>query len=134
MIWYQEVIQQLNVTELFKECQIIGAKVRAMINETMFLDIYYDPTTKSYSYSLIDLELPYKGDKRIFGWDDYPHEGVEEMKKLKSYPHHFQSRKDDKWTFEESPMRGDIRQDIEVVIRTIVEYLQGAKMKPTDTP
>jgi len=131
MIWYQEVIQRLNVTELFKECQIIGAKVRAMINETMFLDVYYDPTTKSYSYSLIDLELPYKGDKRIFGWDDYPHEGVEEMKKLKSYPHHFQSRRDDKWTFEESPMRGDIRQDIEVVIRTIAEYLQGAKTKPT---
>ena len=54
MIWYQEVIQQLNITELFKECQVIGAKVRAMINETMFLDIYYDPTTKSYSYSLIE--------------------------------------------------------------------------------
>ena len=44
----------------------------------MFLDIFYDPTTKSYSYSLVDLELTYKGDKRIFGWDDYPHEGVEE--------------------------------------------------------
>ena len=53
------------------------------------------------------------------------------MKKLKSYPYHFQSGKDDKWTFEESPMRGNIRQDIEVVIRTIAEYLQGAKTKTT---
>jgi len=134
MIWYQEVVQQLNATGIFKECLIIGAKVRAMISETIFLDIYYDPTTKSYSYGLVDLGLPYKGDKRIFGWDDYPHEGVGEMKKLKSYPHHFQSRKDDKWIFEESPMRGDIMKDIEVVIKTISEYLQSAKTKTTDTP
>jgi hypothetical protein len=44
---------------------VIGAKVRAMISNTLFLDIYYEPTTKSYSYGLIDLELPYKGDKRM---------------------------------------------------------------------
>ena len=131
MIWYRAVMQKLNAMGIFKECWIIGAKVRAMISETMFLDIYYDPTTKSYSYSLVDLELTYRGDKRIFGWDDYPHEGVEEMKKFKSYPHHFQSRKDDKWTFEESPMRGDIMKDIEVVIKTIAEYLQSAKTKNT---
>jgi hypothetical protein len=117
---------------MFKECLLIGAKVRAMINATMFLDVYYDPTTKSYSYGLVDLELTYKGDKRIFGWDDYPHEGVEEMKKLKSYPHHFQSRKDGKWTFEESPMRGDLLNDIEVVIKTVSEYLQSTKTNRGD--
>ena len=127
MIWYREVIQKLNATGIFKECLVIGTKVRATISETMFLDIYYDPTTKSYSYGLVDLELPYKGDKRIFGWDDYPHEGVEKMKKLKSYPHHFQSRKGDKWVFEESPMRGDIIKDIEVVIKTVSEYLRMQK-------
>lgn len=43
---------------------------------------------------VIDLELPYKGDKRIFGWDDYPHEGVEEIK------------------------------DIEIVIKRVSEYLK----------
>ena len=136
MIWYRAVIQKLNATGIFKECLIIGAKVRAMISETMFLDIYYDPTTKtkSYSYGLVDLELTYRGDKRIFGWDDYPHEGVEAMKKHKSYPHHFQSRKNDEWAFEESPMRGDIMKDIEVVIKTISEYLQSAKTKTTTTP
>lgn len=32
MIWYQEVIQKLNATGIFKECLIIGAKVRAMIS------------------------------------------------------------------------------------------------------
>lgn len=86
IIWYQGVITKLNATGLFKDWSVIGSKVRAKISETLFLDIYYDPTTKSYSYGLIDLELLYKGDKRIFGWDDYPHEGVEEMKKLKSIP------------------------------------------------
>ena len=123
MIWYHGVITKLNATGIFKDCSVIGSKVRAKISETLFLDIYYDPTTKSYSYGLIDLELLYTGDKRIFGWDDYPHEGVEEMKKLKSYPHHFQSRKDDKWVFAESPMRGDIMEDIEVVIQAISKYL-----------
>ncbi len=134
MIWYRGVIQKLNATGVFKECIIIGAKVRAMISETLFLDIYYDPTTKSYSYGLIDLELPYKGDKRIFGWDDYPHEGVEELRKLKSYPHHFQFRKNDKWVFEESPMRGDMLKDTEVIIKTISEYLRSTKTKTTSTP
>lgn len=134
MIWYQEVIQKLNATGIFKECLVIGAKVRATISDTMFIDLYYDPTTKSYSYGFVDLELPYKGDKRIFGWDDYPHEGVEEMKKLKSYPHHFQSRKGDKWVFEESTMRGDIIKDIEVVIKTVSEYLCHVKTKTTTIP
>lgn len=104
---------------------VIGAKVRATISETMFLDIFYDPTTKSYSYGLVDLELPYKGDKRISGWDDYPYEGVEEIKKLKSYPHHFQSRKDDKWVFEESPMHGDIMN--RSCYKTLSEYLRTTK-------
>ncbi len=76
---------------------------------------------------MVDLELPYKGDKRIFGWDDYPHEGVEEMKKLKSYPHHFQFRKNDNWVFEESSMRGDVIEDIEVVIKKVSEYLRTTK-------
>ena len=85
MIWYRAVTQKLIASGLFTECTVIGAKIRALITETLFLDIYYDPRTRSYSYGLIDLELPYEGDKRIFGWDDYPHEGVEELKKLKSY-------------------------------------------------
>jgi len=122
MIWYQAVKKQLDASGLFTRCTLIGAKLRALITETLFLDIYYDPATKSYSYGLIDLELPYKGDKRIFGWDDYPHEGVEELKQLKSYPHHFQVRKNGQWVFEESPMRGDITKEIEFVIQTIANY------------
>ena len=56
---------------------------RATISETLFLDIHYDPTTPSYSYALIDLTSPHPGDKRILGWDDYPHEGVETMPIMK---------------------------------------------------
>ena len=57
-----------NATGIFKDCFGIGSKVLAKVSET-------------------------KGDKRIFGWDDYPHGGVEEMKKLKSYPHCLQDCK-----------------------------------------
>lgn len=55
---------------------MIGAKVRAVIDEARSFDIHYDPTTKGYSYALVDLRLPYPDDKQLFGWDDYPHEGV----------------------------------------------------------
>lgn len=78
------------------------------MDENRFSEIYFDPTTKSYSYGLVDLRLPDTGDKRILGWDDYPHDGVEDVSKLKSYPHHLQRRKDEEWTFEESPMKGDV--------------------------
>ncbi|MBN1761897.1 MAG: hypothetical protein JW878_02290 [Methanomicrobia archaeon] len=126
MIWHRGVIQKLTASGLFYECFVIGAKIRAPINDTLFLDIYYDPTTKSYSYGLVDSELPYKGDKRILGWDDYPHEGIKEMKALKSYPHHFQFRKNEKWVFDDSPLRGDIMKDIEVVIKAVSEYLRSS--------
>jgi len=88
----------------FQGHHFVGAKLRAVIDENRFLEIYFDPTTKSKSYGLVDLKPPYTGDKRILGWDDYPHEGVKEIRELKSYPHHFQRRKDEEWTFEESPM------------------------------
>jgi hypothetical protein len=87
--------------------------------------IHYDPTTKSYSYAFIDLGLSYPGDKRLFGWDDYPHEGVVEIERLKSYPHHFQRRAESgSWTFEASPMQGDIEHEIDIVITVLRGYLQ----------
>ena len=104
---------------------LVGAKVRASLNEARFVDIYFDPTTQSYSYALIDLSLPYPGDKRVFGWDDYPHEAVFEIQQLESYPHHFQRRAEDgSWTFEASPMRGDLKRDIDTVIAAVKVYLQ----------
>ncbi len=106
---------------------MVGAKVRAMISDTVFLEIYYDPTTKSYSYGLVDLKLPHKGDKRVFGWDDYPHEGVEEITSLKTHPHHFQHREGDKWIFKESPMHGNITKEIDIVLKTVLEYLKDKK-------
>lgn len=88
-VWYKDVIDKLLTSGLFSEVSLIGAKVRASIDETLFLDVHHDPTTQSYSYALIDLQLPSPGDKRLLGWDDYPHEGVAELEDLKSYPHHF---------------------------------------------
>lgn len=107
MFWYRAVIEKLRQAGIFEEVRIVGARMRARIDETTFLDLYYDPTTQSYSYALIDLTLSYPGDKRVFGWDDYPHEGVKEIENLESYPHHFQRRGEDgTWLFEESRMRG----------------------------
>jgi hypothetical protein len=50
-----------------------GGKVRAFLTLTRFLDVHFDPTTNSYSYALVDLTISLPGDKRQFGWDDYPH-------------------------------------------------------------
>lgn len=72
MAWYAEAKQKLEGSGLFSEVVVMGAKVRAYVSENLFLEIYYDPTTKSYSYGLVDLSLPSRGDKRVFGWDDYP--------------------------------------------------------------
>jgi len=125
MLWHKVALRRLEASGLFGEVGLVGAKVRAVIDEARFLDIHYDPTTESYSYALIDLGLPYAGDKRLFGWDDYPHEGVIEIEKLKSYPHHFQSRaQDGSWIFEASPMRGDIEHEMDTVIAVVRAYLQ----------
>jgi intein-encoded DNA endonuclease-like protein len=69
------------------------------------------------------LKLPYKGDKRVFGWDDYPHGGVKGIEGLKSYPHHFQRRREDgKWLFEGSEMRGDVEREVEAVIVDVTAF------------
>ena len=70
--------------------------------------------------------LPQPGDKRLLGWDDYPHEGVTEIARLESYPHHFHRRAEDgSWIFEASPMRGDIEGEIAAVIAAVKEHLQA---------
>ena len=115
----------MRASGLFSEVNLVGAKIRASVDETRFLDIHFDPTTLSYSYALIDLGLPYPGDKRLLGWDDYPHEGVVEIQQLESYPHHFQKRTDDgSWIFEVSPMRGNVESEIDTVIAVVRAYLR----------
>ena len=125
MVWYKGIIEKLRASGLFSEVNLVGAKIRASVDETRFLDIHFDPTTLSYSYALIDLGLPYPGDKRLLGWDDYPHEGVVEIQQLESYPHHFQKRTDDgSWIFEVSPMRGNVESEIDTVIAVVRAYLR----------
>ncbi|MGC8838819.1 MAG: toxin-antitoxin system TumE family protein [Anaerolineae bacterium] len=86
--WYKPIIGKLVESGLSVEVTLIGAKVQASLDEVRFLDIHYDPMSRSYSYAVTDLTLPYGGDKRVFGWDDYPHEGVPETEALSTYPHH----------------------------------------------
>jgi hypothetical protein len=123
-MWYVTVKAKLERSRLFQRVEIIGAKVRAQITADLFLDIYYDPTSRGYSYALIDMSLSEPGDKRLFGWDDYPHEHVPEIRRLASYPHHFQRRQGSTWVFEESPMRGDVEREISLVIQYIRAYLR----------
>ncbi len=124
MVWHRHVLRLLRESGLFAEVILIGAKVRAYLSETMFLDVHFDPTTRSYSYALIDLTSPYPGDKRILGWDDYPHEGVEAIRQLRSYPHHFQrGGAGGQWLFEESEMCGHVEQEVELVLERIKMYL-----------
>jgi len=126
MVWYKAVIRKLRASGLFEDVILVGAKIRASHDETRFLDIHFDPTTGSYSYALIDLALPYPGDRRILGWDDYPHENVSEIRQLESYPHHFQRRAaDGSWIFEPSPTRGEIEHDMDTVLAVVRDYLQA---------
>ena len=122
--WYQQVRIRLESSGIFVRIEVIGAKVRAFTREELYVDIYYDPTTSSYSYALIDQTLPGPGDKRVFGWDDYPHENVPEIKRMKSYPHHFQRRSQGRWIFEESSMRGDVEREMDFVIKAVKDHLR----------
>ena len=132
MAWHQTVILKLRASGLFQEVRVVGAKVRASMSVASFVDIHFDPTTSSYSYALIDLTLPYPGDKRVLGWDDYPHEGVAELEGLPTFPHHFQRRDAaGRWLFEPSQMRGQVGAEIDVVIATVREYLQTRLSHPS---
>lgn len=102
-VWYKALIEKLQASGLFDEVTLLGAKVRASLDDTRFLDIHFDPMAHSYSYALIDPRLPYPGDKRVFDWDDYPHPDVLEIQDLECYPHHFQKRAEEgSWIFEPS--------------------------------
>ena len=126
-LWHIRVVKRLEDSRIFQQVVLAGAKVRGIVKESLFLEVYYYPITKSYSYALVDLTLPEKGDKRVFGWDDYPHEGVQDIRSLSSFPHHFQRRRKGGWIFEESPMTGNIEKDIEIVLGTLREYLKEEK-------
>lgn len=119
-VWHASIVRILRVSGLFSDVQLVGGKVRAFLNQTRFLDIHFDPITDSYSYAVIDLTLSYAGDKRLFGWDDFPHPDYAALASLKSYPHHFQERlADGTWQFSESTFRGDVENEVHNVIETI---------------
>jgi len=122
-IWHASIVRTLRESGLFSSVQLAGGKVRAFLSQTRFLDIHFDPTTNSYSYALIDLTLPYAGDKRLFGWDDYPHQDYAALQSLKSYPHHFQERlPNGEWKFSESTFRGDVENEIREVVEVVRQH------------
>ena len=127
-IWHASIVRILRESGLFFDVQLAGGKVRAFLSQTRFLDIHFDPTTNSYSYALIDLTLPYVGDKRLFGWDDFPHPHYAALTSLKSYPHHFQDRfPSGEWQFSESTFRGNVEKEIHEVIETIRQRTSGER-------
>ena len=126
-MWHRQVIATLEGSGIFSEVRVVGGKVRATIDVNRFLDIHYDPTSGSYSYACIDLRLPHAGDKRLFGWDDYPHEGIVELQELASYPHHFQFRREQGWIFEDSPMSGDVAVEMRIVVERVRAFLAEGK-------
>lgn len=65
MVWYKGIIEKLRASGLFSEVSPLGAKLRASLDETRFLDIHFDPTIRSYSCALIDLGLPFPGPSRL---------------------------------------------------------------------
>ncbi len=124
MAWHTAVLAQLRASRLFTSVQITGGKVRASLSPTRFLDVHFDPVSRSYSYALIDVTLPYAGDKRLFGWDDFPHPGIEMLAALPTHPHHFQIRQPDgQWQFSASPFRGQIEQEMSIVLDYLRQYL-----------
>ncbi|MDI6794652.1 MAG: hypothetical protein QME81_17585 [bacterium] len=51
MAWYKSVRRRLEKAGVFAEVKILEAKVRAVVNETIFLDIHYDPATMGKFFS-----------------------------------------------------------------------------------
>ncbi|HQV94940.1 MAG TPA: DUF6516 family protein [Anaerolineales bacterium] len=128
-VWHASVVRMLRQSGLFTDVQLVGGKVRASLSATRFLDVHFDPTTNSYSYALIDLTLAHAGDKRLFGWDDFPHPDYDPLIRLKSYPHHYQERlPDGTWQFIESSFRGDVENEIEEVIETIRRKVSSVEL------
>ena len=127
MAWYNQVIRQLRTSGLFSDVRLVGAKVRATVDDKRFLDVHFDPTTSSYSYALIDSSLSVPGDKRLFGWDDCPHPSEGALTELASYPHHFQARTaDGQWRFEVSSFVGNVDEEIPAVLIFLHRYLKPA--------
>jgi hypothetical protein len=123
--WHASVIRQLQANKLFASVQLTGGKVRALLTDTLFLDIHFDPTTNSYSYAVIDMTLPYPGDKRLFGWDDFPHPDAAGLTNLSSHPHHFQERlPDGTWKFSASFFQGNVEGDVDKVVKVIRQRLR----------
>jgi len=60
----------------------------------------------------------------LLEWRAIRHEGIESIRQLRSYPHHFQRRDEQgRWVFEESAMQGDVERDIEQVLEVLRAFL-----------
>lgn len=74
-----------------------------------FLDIYFNGTTRKYSYTLS------QGEQRILGWDNAPHHPS-----YPNFPHHFHQADG---SIVSSDLNGDPDHDLEIVRVAIEKFL-----------
>ena len=53
---------------------------------------------------------------------------IDIIRNLNNYPHHFQKRVGNEWEFEESPMRGRVAEEIDIVIEVVKKYLKSSRI------
>lgn len=89
-------------------------KIRATITDVLTLQIRYlqDGGFVRYSYQLFST-------KPVLRWDNAPH-----FPDLPGFPHHFH---DDESNRRSSPLRGDLLDDMPIVLREIEEYVRASR-------
>jgi hypothetical protein len=87
----------------------LATKQRVVLEGGYLLDLYFNETLGKYSYTLV------QGARRIIGWDNASHHPG-----LANFPHHFH-RQDG--VVVSSPLTGNPKQDIELVVADLNEFL-----------
>jgi len=105
-----EIAKKLLESPIVLRAEFLGTKVRALLPNEYFLDVYYNVTLGKYSYTII------KHDQRIIGWDNADHH-----KYLKSHPHHFHNITG---KITKSPMKGDPIKDLGIVLKEVKKFLK----------
>ncbi|RZN40067.1 MAG: hypothetical protein EF813_03685 [Methanosarcinales archaeon] len=91
----------------------LRTKIRIVLKEDYFMDMYYNKTLGKYTYTRA------KGDKRVIGWDNAPHH-----KHLENFPHHFHTVNG---KLIPSPLSGDPETDVYIILDHINKFFVAAK-------
>ena len=88
--------------------QNLKTKIRVVLKDDYFLDMYYNKTLGKYAYTLV------RENRRVIGWDNAPHH-----KGLGNFPHHFHSA--DGQTVP-SKLKGNPETDVYIVIEEMKKF------------